>query len=67
MKLQDFQKRFTARINWGWSGDYAVYLLEKANNPTECAKIYKRVKLVAYRNRICEGDALHHLITHGKI
>lgn len=67
MNLQDFQQRFIAHINWGWSGDYAAYMTAKANDPKECAKIYKRVKLVAYRNHICEGDALHHLITHGKI
>lgn len=67
MNLRDFQQIFIALINWGWSGDYAAYLTDKANNTSECAKIYKRVKLVAYRNHICEGDALHLLISHGKI
>lgn len=67
MTVKDFQKHLISVIKWGWDGDYAASLLSKANDLKECAKIYRRVKLVAYRNFLCEGDALIYLIRHGKI
>lgn len=67
MTNEEFQNRFISTIKWGWNGEYAAYLLSKANDLKECAKIHKRVRLVAYRACISEGDALVHLIGHGKI
>lgn len=67
MKLEQFKLMFLALIAWGWSGEYADELTAKANNPKQCAKIYNRVKLVAYRNCISEGDALFSLISRGNL
>lgn len=58
---------FIALINWGWSGEYAEELNAKANDNKTLTKIHNRVKLVAYRNSISEHDALHHLISSGKL
>ena len=67
MNTEQFKQIFLASINWGWSGEYAAELTTKANDTKKLAKIYNRVKLVAYRNSISEGDALHHLISRGKL
>lgn len=67
MTLNEFKQRFIAHINWGWSGEYAESLLSLADDAAKLAKVYKRTKLVAYRNCISEGDTLHHLISHGKL
>lgn len=67
MKTEEFKQRFIALINWGWSGEYAAELTAKANDNKTLAKIYNRVKLVAYRNSLSEGDALYHLISAGKL
>lgn len=67
MKTEQFKEMFLSLISWGWSGKYADELTAKANDPKQLAKIFSRVKLVAYRNCIDEHDALYHLISHGKI
>lgn len=67
MTLQEFKEQSISHVNWGWDGEFAEHLINKFNNSTECAKIFSRCKLVAYRNCISIGDARHHLITHGKI
>lgn len=67
MKLEQFKQMFITLIAWGWSGEYAAELTAKANDPKQCAKIFNRVKLVAYRNCISEHDALHSLINRGKL
>lgn len=67
MTLQEFKEQSISHVNWGWDGELAERLISKFNNPKECAKIFSRCKLVAYRNCISIGDARHHLITHGKI
>lgn len=66
MKIEQFKQQFIALINWGWSGEYAAELTAKANDNKTLAKIFNCV-MVAYRNSISEGDALHHLISSGKI
>lgn len=59
---------FLLVIKNGWScGDLTDGLTAKANDPKQCAKIYNRVKLVSYRNCINEHDALHILISRGKL
>lgn len=65
--ITEFKARFLALISWGWRGQYAEELTEKANNPEQLAKIFNLTKLVAFRNSISLGDALHHLISHNKI
>lgn len=67
MKIEQFKQMFLALIAWGWSGDYAAELTAKANDPKQCARIFSRVKLVAHRNSISEHDALHALISRGKL
>lgn len=67
MTMTEFKERFTALVGWGWSGEYAAELIDKANEPLRLAKIFKRMKLIAERNFISDGDALHHLISHNKL
>lgn len=77
MKLEQFKQMFLAVIAQGWTrydkktGDWTHDLTDelttKANDPKECAKIFNRVKLVAYRNFISEHDALCALLHRGKV
>lgn len=77
MNTEQFKQMFLAVITTGWArydektGDWTHdltgELTAKANSPKECAKIYNRVKLVAYRNCISEHDALCNLIRRCKI
>ena len=66
MTLQEFKQQSISHINWGWGGEYAESLINRLNDPKECAKMFNRCKLVAYRNCISIGDARHGLISRGK-
>lgn len=67
MNIEEFKTMFLVHVAWGWSGEYAAELTAKANDPKESAKIFNRVKLVAYRNHISMCDALHGLISRGNL
>lgn len=67
MKLEEFKQMFLSLIARGWNGEFATELIAMANDPKQCAKIFNRAKLVAYRNKVNVHDALHALISRGNL
>ena len=64
---EEFQERAIPYIKNGWDGEYADKLIAKFSDIKECAKIFDRVKRHADRWSLSISDALHSLISNGKI
>lgn len=68
MTKAEFKQMFIKMINFGWANtDYFRHLNAVANDDAQLAKVHNMANLLTYRYCIDTHDALHSLISHGKV